>query len=83
MQKIFYSILNKIKMIKVSIRMILLLQWVLAIGALSAHTPWLPAGYQWCQFSVIGLGVWSIIERDSVEAVMMYTLATLISILLG
>ena len=49
----------------------------------SSHSRWLPDGYQWCQFSIIGLGIWSIIERDSVEAVMMYTLATLISIILG
>ena len=49
----------------------------------SSHSKWLPDGYQWSQFSIIGLGIWSIIERDSVEAVMMYTLATLISILLG
>merc|ERR1739838_139022 len=70
------------EMIKVSLRMILLCQWVLAIGSLSSHMTWLPAGYQWAQFSIIGLGVWSIIERDSVEAIMMYTLATIISTML-
>jgi len=67
---------------KISIRMILLTQWILTICALSARD-WLPSGYQWCQFSIIGLGVWSIIERESVEAVFLYSLATAISILIG
>ena len=104
---------------KISIRMVLVLQWVLAICALSSRD-WLPPGYQWCQvrfvrwyilsvfyqwnnlvtcslvlepfncrltwsiqFSVIGLGVWSIIERDSVEAVFLYTVGTSISVIIG
>ena len=33
---------------KISIRMILLTQWILTICALSARD-WLPSGYQWCQ----------------------------------
>merc|ERR1711990_322805 len=69
------------KKMKISIRMVLVLQWVLAICALSSRD-WLPPGYQWCQFSVIGLGVWSIIERDSVEAVFLYTVGTSISVII-
>ena len=39
---------------KISIRMVLVLQWVLAICALSSRD-WLPPGYQWCQVRHISL----------------------------
>ena len=42
------------KKMKISIRMVLVLQWVLAICALSSRD-WLPPGYQWCQVRPIPL----------------------------
>lgn len=45
--KLFHHGYSQKKM-KISIRMVLVLQWVLAICALSSRD-WLPPGYQWCQ----------------------------------
>ena len=53
--KLYYHGYSQKKM-KISIRMVLVLQWVLAICALSSRD-WLPPGYQWCQVRFLFIGV--------------------------
>lgn len=38
----------------------------------------LPSSYAWGNFAVLALGVWAIAQRDSVDAVLMVSLASVV-----
>ncbi|XP_069097352.1 type-1 angiotensin II receptor-associated protein isoform X3 [Pleurodeles waltl] len=42
---------------------------------------WLPASYAWGNFTVLALGVWAIAQRDSVDAVILFLVGLLLTIL--
>ncbi|KAI4892139.1 hypothetical protein NFI96_016537, partial [Prochilodus magdalenae] len=42
---------------------------------------WLPGSYSWGNFSVLALGVWAIAQRDSIDAVLMFLIGMLLTIL--
>lgn len=41
----------------------------------------LPASYAWGNFSVLAVGIWAIVQRDSLDAVMMFLTGLLLTVL--
>ncbi|XP_048470934.1 type-1 angiotensin II receptor-associated protein isoform X2 [Rhincodon typus] len=44
--------------------------------------PWLPQPYLWSNYAILAIGVWAIAQRDSVDAVVMYLVGMLITVLM-
>ncbi|KAJ8257570.1 hypothetical protein GJAV_G00187080 [Gymnothorax javanicus] len=42
---------------------------------------WLPSSYAWGNFSVLGVGVWAIAQRDSLDAVLMFLVGMTVTLL--
>ncbi|KPP73381.1 type-1 angiotensin II receptor-associated protein-like [Scleropages formosus] len=42
---------------------------------------WLPASYAWGNFSVLALAVWAIAQRDSIDAVLMFLIGMMVTVL--
>ncbi|XP_038630012.1 type-1 angiotensin II receptor-associated protein [Scyliorhinus canicula] len=42
---------------------------------------WLPQPYIWSNYAILAIGVWAIAQRDSVDALVMYLVGTVITIL--
>ncbi|KAJ7306628.1 hypothetical protein JRQ81_010046 [Phrynocephalus forsythii] len=42
---------------------------------------WLPSSYAWSNFSVLALGVWSVAQRDSVDAILMFLTGLMMTVL--
>ncbi|XP_034021773.1 type-1 angiotensin II receptor-associated protein [Thalassophryne amazonica] len=62
----------------INLKAIVLVHWLLTVWGCMA---WLPASFAWGNFSVLAVGVWAIAQRDSVDAVLMFLLGMLITIL--
>ncbi|KAM6435268.1 type-1 angiotensin II receptor-associated protein isoform 1-T1 [Liasis olivaceus] len=58
---------------------IVLVHWLLTIWGCMYH--WLPNTYAWSNFTILALGVWAIAERDSVDAIFMFLVGLLLTIL--
>ncbi|XP_063767882.1 type-1 angiotensin II receptor-associated protein isoform X2 [Eleginops maclovinus] len=41
---------------------------------------WLPTSYAWVNFSVFAIGVWAIAQRDSIDAVLMFLVGMVVTI---
>ncbi|XP_009957593.1 PREDICTED: type-1 angiotensin II receptor-associated protein [Leptosomus discolor] len=41
----------------------------------------LPASYAWGNFSVLAVGIWAIVQRDSLDAIMMFLTGLLLTVL--
>ncbi|TKS70801.1 Type-1 angiotensin II receptor-associated protein AT1 receptor-associated protein [Collichthys lucidus] len=42
---------------------------------------WLPSSYSWGNFGVLAVGVWAIAQRDSIDAVLMFLIGMVLTIL--
>ncbi|XP_069388306.1 type-1 angiotensin II receptor-associated protein isoform X2 [Paralichthys olivaceus] len=42
---------------------------------------WLPSSFPWGNFSVLAVGVWAIAQRDSIDAVLMFLVGMILTIL--
>ncbi|XP_062889562.1 type-1 angiotensin II receptor-associated protein isoform X1 [Mobula hypostoma] len=64
----------------INLKMIIFVHWLLTTwGCLY---PWLPQPYIWSNYAVLAIGVWAIAQRDSIDAIFMYLVGTVITILL-
>lgn len=62
----------------INLKAIVLAHWLLTIWGSMA---WLPYSYSWGNFSVLAIGVWAIAQRDSIDAVLMFLMGMLLTIL--
>ncbi|XP_029358486.1 type-1 angiotensin II receptor-associated protein isoform X2 [Echeneis naucrates] len=42
---------------------------------------WLPPSFAWGNFSVLAVGVWAIAQRDSIDAVLMFLMGMIVTVL--
>uniref|UniRef100_A0A8C3SAF7 Angiotensin II receptor associated protein n=1 Tax=Chelydra serpentina TaxID=8475 RepID=A0A8C3SAF7_CHESE len=62
----------------VNLKAIVLVHWLLTTwGCLG-----LPSSYTWGNFTVLAVGVWAIAQRDSIDAIIMFLIGLLITILM-
>ncbi|KAI8489678.1 hypothetical protein Bbelb_325840 [Branchiostoma belcheri] len=72
-----------LNMTVVNLKAIVLGHWVLTVWAcMGGAIQWLPSSYQWCNFTVLAVGVWAVAQKDSVDAIFMFLAGMTISILL-
>ncbi|XP_064154023.1 type-1 angiotensin II receptor-associated protein isoform X1 [Anguilla rostrata] len=62
----------------VNLKAIVLVHWLLTTWGFMA---WLPSSYAWGNFSVLGVGVWAIAQRDSLDAVLMFLVGMTMTLL--
>lgn len=62
------------------IYMIITVHWLLTTWGCLFF--WLPQPYIWSNYAVLAIGVWAIAQRDSVDALAMYLIGMVITILL-
>ncbi|KAG8568434.1 hypothetical protein GDO81_013997 [Engystomops pustulosus] len=64
-----------------NIKAIVFVHWLLTIFA-RIFPGWLPDAYYLSNFSVLALGVWAVAQRDSVDAIFMFMVGLLVTIVL-
>uniref|UniRef100_A0A3Q0S7X3 Angiotensin II receptor-associated protein n=1 Tax=Amphilophus citrinellus TaxID=61819 RepID=A0A3Q0S7X3_AMPCI len=57
---------------------IVLVHWLLTVWGCMAGSPW---SFAWSNFSVLAVGVWAIAQRDSIDAVIMFLIGMILTIL--
>ncbi|XP_032565231.1 type-1 angiotensin II receptor-associated protein isoform X1 [Chiroxiphia lanceolata] len=63
----------------VSLKAIILVHWLLTVWGCMNHI--LPASYAWGNFSVLAVGIWAIVQRDSLDAIAMFLAGLLLTVL--
>ncbi|XP_022048317.1 type-1 angiotensin II receptor-associated protein [Acanthochromis polyacanthus] len=63
----------------INLKAIVLVHWLLAVWGCMAS--WLPMSFAWGNFSVLAVGVWAIAQRDSIDAVLMFLMGMIVTIL--
>lgn len=63
----------------INLKAIVLVHWVLTVWGSTAQ--WLPQSYPWGNFTILAIGVWAIAQRDSIDAVLMFLMGMVVSIL--
>ncbi|XP_069730934.1 type-1 angiotensin II receptor-associated protein isoform X1 [Phaenicophaeus curvirostris] len=58
---------------------IILVHWLLTVWGCMNHI--FPASYAWGNFSVLAMGIWAIVQRDSLDAIMMFLTGLLLTVL--
>ncbi|KAM9409357.1 type-1 angiotensin II receptor-associated protein [Pholidichthys leucotaenia] len=62
----------------INLKAIVVVHWLLTVwGCMTV----LPLSFSWSNFSIFALGVWTIAQRDSVDAVLMFLIGMLLTIL--
>ncbi|TDH14354.1 hypothetical protein EPR50_G00035530 [Perca flavescens] len=62
----------------INLKAIVLVHWLLTVwGCMSL----LPSSFAWGNFGVLAVGVWAIAQRDSIDAVLMFLLGMVVTIL--
>ncbi|XP_059808027.1 type-1 angiotensin II receptor-associated protein [Hypanus sabinus] len=64
----------------INLKMIIFVHWLLTTWGCLYF--WLPEPYIWSNYAVLAIGVWAIAQRDSIDAIFMYLVGTIITILL-
>ncbi|XP_069388305.1 type-1 angiotensin II receptor-associated protein isoform X1 [Paralichthys olivaceus] len=62
----------------INLKAIVLVHWLLTVWGCMA---WLPSSFPWGNFSVLAVGVWAIAQRDSIDAVLMFLVGMILTIL--
>lgn len=62
----------------INLKAIVLVHWLLTVWGCMA---WLPMSFAWGNFTVLAVGVWAIAQRDSVDAVLMFLIGMIVTIL--
>ncbi|XP_061584441.1 type-1 angiotensin II receptor-associated protein isoform X2 [Cololabis saira] len=62
----------------INLKAIVLVHWLLTVWGCMV---WLPKSFPWGNFSVLAVGVWAIAQRDSVDAVLMFLIGMVMTIL--
>ncbi|KAK2861721.1 hypothetical protein Q5P01_001254 [Channa striata] len=63
----------------INLKAIVLVHWLLTVWGCMAG--WLPTSFAWGNFSVLAVGVWAIAQRDSLDAVLMFLVGMIVTIL--
>ncbi|KAF4093899.1 hypothetical protein AMELA_G00006830 [Ameiurus melas] len=63
----------------INLKAILVVHWFLTVWGCMA---WLPSSYICANFSVLAVGVWAMAQRDSVDAVLMFLIGLLLTIVI-
>uniref|UniRef100_A0A8D0EX85 Angiotensin II receptor associated protein n=1 Tax=Strix occidentalis caurina TaxID=311401 RepID=A0A8D0EX85_STROC len=58
---------------------IILVHWLLTVWGCMNYM--FPASYAWGNFSVLAVGIWAIVQRDSLDAIMMFLMGLLLTVL--
>ncbi|XP_037535591.1 type-1 angiotensin II receptor-associated protein [Nematolebias whitei] len=62
----------------INLKAIVLLHWLLTVWGCMVG---LPLSYAWGNFGVLAVGVWAIAQRDSIDAVLLFLLGMILTIL--
>uniref|UniRef100_A0A1A8HW65 Angiotensin II receptor-associated protein n=1 Tax=Nothobranchius kuhntae TaxID=321403 RepID=A0A1A8HW65_NOTKU len=62
----------------INLKAIVLVHWLLTVWGCMVF---LPSSYAWGNFSVLAIGVWAIAQRDSIDAVLLFLMGMLVTIL--
>ncbi|KAM3878247.1 type-1 angiotensin II receptor-associated protein [Diretmus argenteus] len=62
----------------INLKAIVLVHWLLTVWGSMA---WLPSSFSWGNFSILAVGVWAIAQRDSIDAVLMFLIGMVVTIL--
>ncbi|KAM6312736.1 type-1 angiotensin II receptor-associated protein [Podargus strigoides] len=62
----------------ISLKAIILVHWLLTVGGCMNHI--FPASFAWGNFSVLAVGIWAIVQRDSLDAIMMFLIGLLLTV---
>ncbi|XP_008489441.1 type-1 angiotensin II receptor-associated protein isoform X1 [Calypte anna] len=63
----------------VNLKAIILVHWLLTVWGCMNYM--FPASYAWGNFSVLAVGIWAIVQRDSLDAIMMFLAGLLLTVL--
>ncbi|XP_015737856.1 type-1 angiotensin II receptor-associated protein isoform X4 [Coturnix japonica] len=63
----------------VSLKAIILVHWLLTVWGCMNNS--FPASYAWGNFSVLAVGIWAIVQRDSLDAIVMFLSGLLFTVL--
>ncbi|XP_057286756.1 type-1 angiotensin II receptor-associated protein isoform X2 [Pezoporus wallicus] len=63
----------------VNLKAIILVHWLLTVWGCMNHM--FPASYAWGNFSVLAVGIWAIVQRDSLDAILMFLTGLLLTVL--
>ncbi|XP_053509275.1 type-1 angiotensin II receptor-associated protein isoform X2 [Ictalurus furcatus] len=69
----------KMEIPPINLKAILVVHWLLTVWGCMA---WLPSSYICANFSVLAVGVWAMAQRDSVDAVLMFLIGLLLTIVI-
>ncbi|NXG19599.1 ATRAP protein, partial [Grallaria varia] len=58
---------------------IILVHWLLTVWGCMNYM--LPASYAWGNFSVLAMGIWAIVQRDSLDAIVLFLTGLLLTVL--
>ncbi|NWU96866.1 ATRAP protein, partial [Upupa epops] len=58
---------------------IILVHWLLTVWGCMNYV--FPASYAWGNFVALAVGIWAIVERDSLDAIMMFLTGLLLTVL--
>ncbi|XP_039264324.1 type-1 angiotensin II receptor-associated protein-like isoform X2 [Styela clava] len=72
----FYGMLLGV-MPSISIKLIVLIHWILVVWALVGFGT---SAYGWCNITALAIGIWAIADRQSVDALFMFIMMQLFSI---
>ncbi|XP_006782991.1 type-1 angiotensin II receptor-associated protein isoform X2 [Neolamprologus brichardi] len=62
----------------INLKAIVLVHWLLTVWG---SMVWLSVAFTWANFSVLAVGVWAIAQRDSIDAVIMFLIGMILTIL--
>lgn len=62
----------------INLKAIVLVHWLLTVWGSMAQ--WLPHSFAWGNFTVLAIGVWAIAQRDSIDAVVMFLMGMVVTI---
>ncbi|KAM9370210.1 type-1 angiotensin II receptor-associated protein isoform 1-T1 [Phaethornis superciliosus] len=63
----------------VNLKAIILVHWLLTVWGCMNYM--FPASYAWGNFSVLAVGIWAIVQRDSLDAIVMFLAGLLLTVL--
>ncbi|KFZ49759.1 Type-1 angiotensin II receptor-associated protein, partial [Podiceps cristatus] len=58
---------------------IILVHWLLTVWGCMNYM--FPASYAWGNFSILAVGIWAIVQRDSLDAIVMFLTGLLLTVL--
>ncbi|XP_073511511.1 type-1 angiotensin II receptor-associated protein [Phyllobates terribilis] len=66
----------------INLKAIVFVHWLLTVFAECTYPNWLPNAYCLSNFSVLAMGVWAVAQRDSVDAIFMFMVGLVVTIVL-